>query len=426
MGHLGKLKDTYRKLWEKLDSYPIGLVQSEHIDRLLKMVFRPEEAELASRMPLEPCTPAVLSKRLKRPEKELQEQLADMANRGLLFRLDRNEQSYYLPMWSIPGFIEMTMMKVRDDIPQNEIAHLMQEIWKERNFAEEVFQGETQFGRALIDEPAAQDTAEVLPYERVHEVVQGAKKLAVAICYCRHEMEHLGQNCKYPSEVCMALNQGAEFVIQQKFGRQIDHAEALAIIEQTSSLGLMHIGDNVKKNLSFICNCCQCCCGILRAYHDHGLFNVAMATSFVMEVNPQDCIGCGQCVAKCQLKAIHLETKDNVRKAFINNELCLGCGICFRFCPKHALHLQPRPKKIITPEITMEKILIMAIERGKLQDMMFNDVHSWTHRFLRIITKPLLRTNWMRKFLLKENTRARIRRSMLKRLSKAEQSFILD
>lgn len=420
MGHLGKTKDIYRKLWEKLDSYPIGLVQSEHIDRLLKILYKPDEADLVSRMPLEPMTPQALSRKLKIPEQELQAQLADMATRGLVFRLDRNEQSYYLPMWSIPGFIEMTMMKVRDDIPQHELAHLLHDMWNERSFADEVFQAETQFGRALIDEPAAQDTAEVMPYERAQEVVKQAKNLAISRCYCRHEQEHLGNNCKYPAEICMSMNMAAEFVVQQGFGRRIDQSEALGIIEQTSSLGLMHIGDNVKNNLSFICNCCECCCGILRAYHDHGIFNVAMASRFIMEVNEAACVGCGKCVPRCQLKAIHIEEKDGIRKTKINNELCLGCGICFRACPKQALHLHPRAKKVILPEMDIEKILLMAVERGKLQDLMFNDVHSWTHFVLRTVTRPLLRAGWMRRFLLKDNVRSRIRNNLAKKMEKMQ------
>ncbi len=426
MGHLGNTKELYRKLQEKLDSYPIGIVQSEYTDRFLKLLFRPHEAELVSRMPLQPQTASALEKKLKIPAKELQEQLDSMAFRGLIFSIDRNDKRYYLPLWSVPGFVEMTMMRVRDDIPQHEIAHLMKAMWDERRFTEEVFREDTQFGRALIDEAAAQDNAEILPYELATQAIREAKHVAVALCYCRHEQEHLGNHCQYPMEICLAMNVGAEFAIQQKLGRQIETSEALDILAQTSSLGLMHIGDNVRNHLGFICNCCKCCCGILRAYHDHGIFNVVVKTRFIMTVDEQSCVGCGRCAQKCQLNAIEVQSKDGKKVAVVNQELCVGCGSCYRFCGKKALHLEKRPEKIITPEMGLEKMIMMAIERGKLQDVMFDDVYSTSHKMMRWLLKPILSSKWVKRHLLQEKTRAKIRRSLVKKFANSEYHFALE
>ena len=180
----------------------------------------------------------------------------------------------------------------------------MHEMMKDKKFSMEVFSGETQFGRTLVDEKAAEDATDILPYEIVTNAVNEAKKLAVVLCYCRHKQEHLGQSCYAPLESCMAMNIGADFMIKQGYGREISKKEALEIIEKTSKMGLMHIGDNVKNNLSFICNCCECCCGILQSYHHHGIFPVAVTSSFTMKVDSEKCVGCGACVSKCQVKEI--------------------------------------------------------------------------------------------------------------------------
>ena len=428
MGHLGSAKHIYKDLLTKVDAYPIGIIDDEKTEKLLKALYTPEEADLVSHMPLKISDAATLAQLIGREETALDQQLSGMAVKGIVFKVTRNDKNYYAPMWSVPGFVEMTMMKVRDDIPQAELAHLLSDMMKDKRFMEGIFQEDTQFGRALIDAKVAQDTADVLPYEVAADVVKEAKKLAVNLCYCRHKQEHLGHPCQFPTEVCLAMNSGAEFVIQQKFGRQISTGEALDIIEKTSEMGLMHIGDNVKNNLTFICNCCQCCCGILRGYHDHGIFPVAMASRFAMAVNNDKCVGCGKCVSKCQIAAITMEpvAGSKQRKAKIDAEVCLGCGICFRACRTGALTLRQREKKIFTPENGMEKLLTMAIERGKLQNLIFDDVHSPLHQLLRALAGRLFKNRGIKRYLLQDRVRNRLLNVVRRSIKNSEQAFLLD
>lgn len=428
MGHVTELKEVYRKLIQKVNAYPIGIVESEKTYELLTSLYTPEDAEIISKMPLLPSTVPVLSRKLGIPEEELKEKLDRMADRGLVVDVDRNGKTYYAPMWSIPGFIEMTLMKVRDDIPQKELSRIMIEMLKERKFAEEVFREDTQFDRVLVDRKAAEEVADILPHEVATEVVKSSKKVAVALCYCRHKEEHAGSPCKFPMEVCMALNAGAEFAVKHGFAREITKEEGLEILERTSELGLMHIGDNVMRNLTFICNCCKCCCGILRSYHDHGIFNVAVSSSYIMKVKKEVCVGCGRCARRCPMNAITLiPTKiPGELKAHIDEEACLGCGICYRGCNKKALYLLKREKRIITPETGMEKLLVMAVERGKLQDMLFNDVYSKTHQILRAVAGAILKRNFIKRFLLSEKRRRKILNRLSRNLSKTEYRFATE
>jgi hypothetical protein len=44
--------------------------------------------------------------------------------------------------------------------------------------------------------------------------------------------------------------------------------------------------------------------------------------------------------------------------------------------------MTPRPQRVFTPENTFDRIITMAIERGKLADLLFEDPTSWSHRAL--------------------------------------------
>jgi ferredoxin len=144
-----------------------------------------------------------------------------------------------------------------------------------------------------------------------------------------------------------------------------------------------------------------------------------------MTVDKEKCAGCGRCARKCPMNAITLRpTKNpNELKADIDQSVCLGCGICYRFCNKSALHVVKRSKKIITPETGIEKLLVMALERGRLQDMLFNDINSKTHSIFRKFFGLILKRNSVKKFLLSENRRKKIFNALSKRLSKTEYRF---
>jgi hypothetical protein len=44
--------------------------------------------------------------------------------------------------------------------------------------------------------------------------------------------------------------------------------------------------------------------------------------------------------------------------------------------------MQPRPQKVLTPETIFDKTVLMAIERGRLADMIFDDPERLSHRAL--------------------------------------------
>lgn len=53
-------------------------------------------------------------------------------------------------------------------------------------------------------------------------------------------------------------------------------------------------------------------------------------------VIPENCVGCGICVAQCPVDAITM-TEDNI--ALIDPEACINCGMCASACPTSTIEL---------------------------------------------------------------------------------------
>jgi ferredoxin len=145
---------------------------------------------------------------------------------------------------------------------------------------------------------------------------------------------------------------------------------------------LMQIGDNIQSGVNFICNCCGCCCEVvLTAKH---LGNYEDFRSNYLALNDcEACSGCGVCVKKCPLGAISLSDDGGRKVAVIDQTKCLGCGVCTRFCCKKSLSLKRREDLKYVPFNTMERVVVTAIDEGKLQNYIFDNSALWTHRYLR-------------------------------------------
>jgi ferredoxin len=77
-------------------------------------------------------------------------------------------------------------------------------------------------------------------------------------------------------------------------------------------------------------------------------------------------------------------------RAKLDQEMCLGCGVCVRNCPQDAIHLRPRPERVITPVDSVQRVVMMAIERGKLQNLIFDNQALTSHRAMAAIFGAIL------------------------------------
>jgi hypothetical protein len=269
MGHHIGSKSSIVPLIDRLNKYPVGLVDNETLREILNLLFEEREAFIASRFPLEEATLPELSKRTGISEGELQPILESMADKGLVMDLPYAGITYYLLMPGLIGFFEFTFMKNRTDLPLERVARLMHEYMHgnpSEGMAREFFDRRTPLTRSLAYEEHIPVSSEVATYESAREIIVQAESGAVGMCFCRHKKEHLQESCRKGAPVagiCISLGAGAEFLARRGFAELKSKEELLAVLDGARAMRLTHITDNIRSRPSFICNCCSCCCELL-------------------------------------------------------------------------------------------------------------------------------------------------------------------
>ncbi len=396
MGHIVKPNRAYRLLQRKLDRTVTGAPDSPILMQILSLLFSPEDADLARRIPGRLTTAEKLSARLDIPRDELLAKLSDMAERGLIIDLEHKGRRWFALAPVAIGFFEFTFMRTRGEVPQAELARLFEQyMHQDDRFARSVLRGPTQIGRTLVREEAlpAEDHTEILDWERASRVVESAGALGVSLCACRHKANHLGEACERPQHTCLSLNYAAESLIRNGMAEPLSTGEAVALLGQCKEVGLAQTGDNVQRTLTYICNCCGCCCELMRSVKTFDIRGAIVTSNWIMEVDTSKCTGCGQCVEACPVDAIELAMRNDDGKpreqAACNKTLCLGCGVCYSSCTSAAIAMKSRDKRVFTPESVFDRMIMMAIERGRLADLIFDDPDRFGHLALGRIVATL-------------------------------------
>ena len=100
---------------------------------------------------------------------------------------------------------------------------------------------------------------------------------------------------------------------------------------------------NVDSGHMYICNCCTCCCGVLRGLTEWNQPHAFVKSDYEISIEEEACIGCGKCIKRCQFNALEI-----IDKKCVSNDRCVGCGVCAIVCPKDAMSLVPRKASEVT------------------------------------------------------------------------------
>ncbi len=93
--------------------------------------------------------------------------------------------------------------------------------------------------------------------------------------------------------------------------------------------------------------------------------------------------------------------------AVVNESVCLGCGVCHRACKFEALSMKRRKQKVVYPENFIEKELTMALERGKLQNYIFDKLDNPTYDFLAKLIAVVLDLPFVKQILLQKELKSK-------------------
>jgi ferredoxin len=418
------LKPGYHQLVDRLNRFPQGAPPSQTLYKILQLLFSEREAELVALLPIKPFRAAQAAKSWHMAESGAQKILEELAGRAILVDVD----GWYTLPPPMAGFFEFSMMRLGGNVDQKLLGELYyQYLNVEEEFIKALFvNGETQLGRAFIQEAAlsAENALHVLDYERASEVIQTASCRGIGVCYCRHKMQHVGRDCAAPKNICMTFNSSAISLTNNGYARAVDVDEGMDLLQEAYENNLVQFGENVQRGVNFICNCCGCCCEAMIAARKFGLLNPVHTTNFLPQIALESCNGCGKCVSACPVEAMTLVSANNPhhpgqKEARLNEEICLGCGVCTRTCPKQGISLVSRAQRVITPVNSVHRVVMMAIERGQMHNLIFDNQVLFSHRAMAAVLGAILKMPPIKQAMASQQMKSRYLLYLLEKMKLA-------
>jgi len=239
-------------------------------------------------LPIKPFTVERAAGIWKVPVAEAEKILRQLAGRALLVDIKGNNKTEYVMPPPMAGFFEFALMRTRGDLDQKLLSELYEQyITVEDDFIRQLFlSGKTQLGRVFVleDTVSSEHALHVLDYERATQVIEAAEDIGVGLCYCRHKRQHQGKACEAEMDICMTFNTVATSLIRSEYARRVDRGECKELLHKAWEQNLVQFGENVRNSVSFICNCCPCCCEAMIAAQRFGHEHPVHTSKFIARV----------------------------------------------------------------------------------------------------------------------------------------------
>ncbi len=329
--------EIYHRLADALDSLPNGFprTRSGVEIEILRRMFSEEEVRLAAELNGDFEAADDIAARLGLPAKEVADHLFTMAKRGLIWW----EKKQGKPSFRLAPFI-VGIFESQVDIIDHEFAHLFEAYMMEGGAAG-IMQPQPALHR-VIPARRAYKSESILPYDDVRALLEGAKSYHTQDCICRKQQALLDHPCDFPQGMCLSFSSRERAPVPGDITRE----DALALLDRAEEIGMVHSVSNMIEGVSYVCNCCGCCCGILRGINQWGIENSVASADYYAVIDPEFCAGCGNCRERCQVKAI--SEQDGV--SVVDRDICIGCGLCVSGCPNEVARLvRKRESEIVRP-----------------------------------------------------------------------------
>jgi len=323
--------DSFERLAEALDRLPNGFPRTDSglEIRILEKLCSPREAALAGLLTGTPEPVEAIAARAGEPSREVSRALFKLVRRGMVW-LDRQDGEIRFRLAPfVVGFYE-----AQAGLMDQELAQLVED-YLAGGGAQGIMKPQPALHRVLPAAGTVKAEA-ILPYDDVRALLLGEKTFTVNECICRLQQEQLGETCTYPTRVCLSFS-GRERPPQPG---DLTQAEALALLDMTEQVGLVHTVSNVTEGIGYVCNCCGCCCAILRGITEFGIPDSVADANYYAVIEPEFCANCGTCIERCHVGAISEEDGFSV----VDQSRCIGCGLCVTGCPNDVARLERKPE----------------------------------------------------------------------------------
>ncbi|MBT4088896.1 MAG: 4Fe-4S binding protein, partial [Deltaproteobacteria bacterium] len=294
-------EDIYTKLREFFHSLPGGYPATDTgVEiKILEKLYTPEEADLTMKLKERPERVADIASRLGMNEAGLAEQLENMAQKGIIYRVREGEERLYRVYQFLVGIYEFQLKHL-----DREFAELFEEYLPYYGMGmAEVKTGQM---RTIPLGSAIDSTTEVATYNNIRELIKDKNFISVQNCICRKEQALLGNECDYPKEICLGFGDFAQYYVDNGMGRQIDMAETLKLLDAAEKAGLVLMPTN-SQDVEAICCCCSCCCPNLRFAKMMTRPIDMVQTHYVSKIDPNLCTACEECQERCPMDAIKID-----------------------------------------------------------------------------------------------------------------------
>lgn len=331
---------VYRQLAQRLNALPNGFppAASGAEIRLLQKIFAPEEAALAAVMRHEAQSAGEIAATAGVDAKEARQLLKGMVRKGLITLKKKDRQLAFELMPFVVGFYEEQLPRM-----DAEMATLFEEYFQETRGGGVAVSPSVH--RVIPVERSITLETEIQPFAQASRLVEEAQAWGVRDCICRVQQKLIGKGCDHPIENCLVFAPYPNIFDHNETIRALSKDEALRILKEAADSGLVHSTANHRDNLTYICNCCTCCCGVTRSIVEFGISSAVAHSDFYAVVNEDECLGCGDCERQCQFEAITLPGDT----AEVSYARCVGCGQCVTVCATDALSMALRPAEDLTP-----------------------------------------------------------------------------
>ncbi|UCE45088.1 MAG: 4Fe-4S binding protein [Methanobacteriota archaeon] len=322
--------DVYSRLSK---AYMDGM-ESAFLPEILELFLSEPEARFLLSLP---GTIDDVASKLGEERAAVTKTLEEFYKRGFVLRKESTDGMVYALVNDLLDFLlhdKLVFDRLSDAGLKNHFLDLCNELF-EKELSQHPSLSELAVPRARVipvEKMIPMKWGEVLPLEKISTVLESATVIAQTECTCRV----MARNCDNPTDVCIIFNDFANIFIDRGVAQKITKEEAISILEKCEELGLVHsLNNSDSTGLEFLCNCCTCCCMVLRGMALMGKEDICFKSRYLSKPNSEKCTACGICVDRCQFDAISIKND----KAIIDEDKCFGCGLCASGCPEEAIEL---------------------------------------------------------------------------------------